>query len=144
MSTTSGEPQPAARSSRSPELGAFRSPQAERAYLAAYEEALVLWPIPFTELTVPTPFAETHVIASGPEGGPPVVLLHATGMSSTVWFPNAGDLGHTHRTYAVDVVNEPGRTRQTRLLRNPADCASWLSAVLDGLGIVRASLIGSS
>jgi pimeloyl-ACP methyl ester carboxylesterase len=147
MSTTPGEPQPAARSSRSPgvrDLGGFRSPEAERAYLAAYEETLGLWPIPFTELTVSTPFAETHVIVSGPEGGSPVVLLHATGMSSTVWFPNAGDLGRMHRTYAVDVVNEPGRTRQTRLLRNPTDCAAWLSAVLDELGITRASLIGSS
>jgi pimeloyl-ACP methyl ester carboxylesterase len=147
MSGTPAEPQPAARSSRSPvdhDLGGFRSPRAERAYLAAYEETLSLWPTPLTELTVSTPFAETHVIACGPEGGPPVVLLHATGMSSTVWFPNAGDLSGTHRTFAVDVVSEPGRTRQTRLLRDPVDCATWLLAVLDGLHIARPTLIGSS
>lgn len=147
MSTNPGGPQPAARSSRSPgagDLGRFRSPDIERTYLAAYAETLALWPAPFTELTVSTPFAETHVIASGPESGSAVVLLHATGMSSTVWFPNAGDLSQKHRTYAIDVVNEPGRTRQTRILRNPADCAAWLSAVFDELQITRASLIGSS
>jgi pimeloyl-ACP methyl ester carboxylesterase len=103
-----------------------------------------MWPIPFANLTVSTPFAATHVIASGPETGPPLVLLHATGMSSTVWFPNAGALGRTHRTFAVDIANEPGRTRQTRLLRDPADCAAWLLAVLDELGLSRTTLIGSS
>lgn len=125
-------------------LGRFTSSEAEREYGAAYDEALALWPIPFTNLTVSTPFADTHVIASGAEAGPPLVLLHATGMSSTVWFPNAGALGRMHRTFAVDIANEPGRTRQTRLLRDPADCATWLLAVLDELGISRAILIGSS
>jgi pimeloyl-ACP methyl ester carboxylesterase len=126
------------------DLGRFTSPEAEREYVAAYDETLAMWPIPFANLTVSTPFAVTHVIASGPETGPPLVLLHATGMSSTVWFPNAGALGRMHRTFAVDIANEPGRTRQTRLLRNPADCATWLLAVLDELGISRATLIGSS
>jgi pimeloyl-ACP methyl ester carboxylesterase len=126
------------------DLGRFTSSEAERQYVAAYDEALALWPIPFTNLTVSTPFADTHVIASGPEAGPPLVLLHATGMSSTVWFPNAGALGRMHRFFAVDIANEPGRTRQTRLLRDPADCAMWLLAVLDELGISRATLIGSS
>lgn len=126
------------------DLGRFKSPEAERVYLAAYDETLSLWPVPFTDHTVSTPFAETHVIASGPETGSPLVLLHATGVSGTVWFPNAGDLSRTHRTYTVDVVNEPGRTRQTRLLRDPADCASWLLAVLDALDISPVTLIGSS
>jgi pimeloyl-ACP methyl ester carboxylesterase len=125
-------------------LGRFRSAQAERSYRAAYGQVLTLWPVPFTELTVSTPFAQTHVITSGPEAGPPLVLLHATGMSSTVWFPNAGDLSRTHRIFAIDIANEPGLTRQTRLLRDPADCAAWLLAVLDQLHVARASLIGSS
>ena len=125
-------------------LARFRSAEAERSYRAAYGQVLSLWPVPFTELTVSTPFAQTHVIASGPEAGPSLILLHATGTSSTVWFPNAGDLSRTHRTFAIDIVNEPGLTRQTRLLRNPDDCAAWLLAVLDELHIARTILIGSS
>jgi pimeloyl-ACP methyl ester carboxylesterase len=148
MNATPSEPEPPrAGSTVSPharDLGRFRSPQVERTYRAAYGDVLTLWPVPFNAFTVSTPFAETHVIVSGPEAGPPLVLLHATGMSSTVWFPNAGDLSRTHRTFAVDVVNEPGRTGQTRLLRGPADCATWLLAVLDELHIARATLIGSS
>lgn len=131
-------------SSNARDLGRFTSPEAERRYVRAYDDTLALWPIPFTSLTLSTPFAETHVIVSGPEAGPPLVLLHATGTSSTVWFPNVGDLGRTHRFFAVDVVNEPGRTRQTRLLRDPADCATWPLSVLDELDISRAALIGSS
>ena len=126
------------------DLGGFRSDAAELAYRAAYDEVLGLWPVPFTERTVATPFAHTHVIVSGPEDGPPLVLLHATGMSSTVWFPNVGELSKEHRTFAVDIVNEPGRTRQTRLVRDTADCAAWLLALLDQLGIARATLVGSS
>jgi pimeloyl-ACP methyl ester carboxylesterase len=143
-----GKPSPPQSVSSSPsssrDLGRFKSPEAERVYLAAYDETLSLWPVPFTNHTVSTPFAETHVIASGPQTGSPLVLLHATGMSGTVWFPNAGDLSRNHRTYAVDVVNEPGLTRQTSLLRNAADCASWLLAVLDALDVSRVTLIGSS
>jgi hypothetical protein len=136
-------PQPPA-ASDARDLGRFTSSEAERQYVAAYDEVLALWPIPVTNLTVSTPFADTHVIASGPEAGPPLVLLHATGMSSTGWFPNAGALGRMHRTFAVDIANEPGRTRQTSLLRDPADCATWLLAVLDELAVSRATLIGSS
>lgn len=126
------------------QLGQFRSVEKEREYLGAYEESLALWPVPFAEQTISTLFAETHVIVSGPENGQPLVLLHATGMSSTVWFPNAADLSATHRVFAIDVVNEPGLTRQTQLLRSPRDCADWLVAVLDGLRIERACFVGSS
>ncbi len=65
-----------------------------------------------------------------------MVLLHATEMSSTVWFPNVGNLTQSRRAFAVDIPNEPGRTLQTALVTNPDECAVWLSAVLDGLGWV--------
>jgi hypothetical protein len=90
------------------DLGAFTSAEAERKYTAAYDDVLAQWPVPFTQVTVSTPFGETHVIVSGPEGGARVVLLRATGMSSTVWLPNIGEVSQGHRTFAVDIVNEPG------------------------------------
>jgi hypothetical protein len=33
--------------------------------------------VAYTKLDVPTTFGDTHVIVSGTEGAPPVVLLHA-------------------------------------------------------------------
>jgi pimeloyl-ACP methyl ester carboxylesterase len=72
------------------------------------------------------------------------VLLHATGTSSTGWLLNIGPLSQRYRVYAVDILGEPGKTRQTRLLADRADCASWVSAVLDGLGLDRVRLGGWS
>jgi hypothetical protein len=77
---------------------------------------------------VPTPFGDTHVNASGPEGAPPLVLLHAIGTSATGWLLNIGPLSRPYRVYAMDILGEPGKTRQSRLLRDRADGASWVPA----------------
>lgn len=125
-------------------LSGFKAPEGARRYLRAYDQVLAQWPVPYGELEVPTPFGDTHIIASGPEGAPPLVLLHATGTSSTGWLLNVGPLSQRFRVYAVDIVGEPGKTRQTRLLADRADCASWVSAILEGLGVDRVRLAGWS
>jgi membrane protease YdiL (CAAX protease family) len=48
------------------------------------------WTPPYKELTIPTSFGETHVIASGPENAPPVVLIHVLWL---VLFPGIGTSG---------------------------------------------------
>jgi pimeloyl-ACP methyl ester carboxylesterase len=126
------------------DLSGFKTLQGGRRYLRAYDQVLARWPVPFQELEVPTPFGDTHVIVSGPAAAPPLVLLHATGTSSTGWLLNIGALCQRYRVYAVDILGEPGKTRQTRLLRDRADCASWVTAVLDGLGLDRVRLAGWS
>lgn len=73
-----------------------------------------------------------------------MVLLHATGTSATGWLLNVGPLSQEHRVFAVDILGEAGRSRQTALLRDRRDCVDWVSAVLDGLGLERASLVGWS
>ena len=93
---------------------------------------------------VPTSFGITHLAASGPREAPPLILLHATGMSSTQWFPNIEALSEAHRVYVVDIMGEPGKSVQEALLRNEEDCAGWIGQVLDCLGIERALVAGSS
>jgi pimeloyl-ACP methyl ester carboxylesterase len=126
------------------DLSGFKTPEGGRRYLRAYDQVLAQWPVPFQELEVPTPFGDTHIIVSGPQGAPPLVLLHATGTSATGWLLNVGPLSQRYRVYAVDILGEPGKTRQTRLLRDRADGAGWLAAVLDGLGLDRVRLAGWS
>ena len=46
---------------------AFKTPEGEAAFLAAYEAAMKLWPVPYEELETSGRFGMTHVIVSGPE-----------------------------------------------------------------------------
>jgi pimeloyl-ACP methyl ester carboxylesterase len=129
---------------RAGQLADFRSRDGQQQYEAAYDAVLEQWPAPYGDMMVPTPFGDTHVLVSGHEQAAPVVLLHATGTSATGWRSNVGSLSQCHRVFAVDIVGEAGRSRQTALLRNRQDCVTWLCAVLDGLRLDRVSIVGWS
>ena len=66
----------------------FTSPDGEKVVMGSYEAIMDQWPVPHEELTITTSFGETHIIASGPENAPPVVLLHALLASATSWYLN--------------------------------------------------------
>jgi hypothetical protein len=55
---------------------AFRTPEGQAAFLAAYDAAMKLWPVPYEEIEIPSRFGMTHVVVSGPKDAPPLVLLH--------------------------------------------------------------------
>ena len=126
------------------QLASFTSSHGETGYLSAYDAVLKLWPVPCEESDIMTRYGATHVIASGAEGSPPLLLLHATGTSSTMWFPNIGALSSAYRVYAVDIMGEPGKSRQSRLLVDREDCAQWLVDVMQGLGVERTNIAGLS
>jgi len=63
----------------------YRSQDARDRLLEIYEERLRDWPIPFEEIDVDTSYGTVHVVASGPQDGEPVLLLHASELSATSW-----------------------------------------------------------
>ncbi|WP_048110011.1 alpha/beta fold hydrolase [Methanosarcina barkeri] len=126
------------------QLASFKSSKGEAEYILDYDAVLKLWPVPFEENDIITHFGTTHVIASGSKESPSLILLHATGTSSTMWFPNIGALSSTFRVYAIDIIGEPGKSHQSTLLRNREDCANWLGDVMQGLGLERTNIIGLS
>ncbi|MHC4498414.1 MAG: alpha/beta fold hydrolase [Planctomycetota bacterium] len=125
-------------------ISIFKNAQKESEYLAAYDETLKLWPIPYETKTIPTKNTETHVIISGKEDGKPVVLLHGAAASATMWYANAGELGAIYRTYALDTLGDWGKTRLSAQPENRKDLADWLREVLEGLGIEKPHLVGLS
>jgi pimeloyl-ACP methyl ester carboxylesterase len=128
-------------------VSVFRSHEGELEYLAAYEDALKLWPVPFEEAYVPTRLGDTHIIASGPLGATPLVLLHPSGSPATIWYRNVGILSERYRTYAVDTVSEPNKSvlfRPIKRRHQRQDFAEWISDLFDGLQINRAHVIGNS
>ena len=79
----------------SPNISVFRTPESKAGFYAAYEAMLKRWPVPYEELYIPTRFGETHVIASGSQGAPALVLFHS--------IPNAN---HNAQVTAPDLVNQ--------------------------------------
>lgn len=122
----------------------FKSAEAEATFLAAYDNAMTLWPVPYERLDVNTPYGSTHVIVSGPDDGPPVVLMHCALMTSAIWSPIIGELSADYRTYAVDVMGDIGRTVPTRPPTTEAEAADWLATVFDQLGFDRAGVVAWS
>jgi pimeloyl-ACP methyl ester carboxylesterase len=116
-----------------------------QAFFAAYDALLARWPTGVTEIDVPTPYGTTRVHAYGPAEATPVLLLHGGGSTGAVWFANAPALGTHHRVLAVDILGDAGHSIPGgRPLRTTTDLMAWLDALLDGLAVPRAHLVGHS
>jgi pimeloyl-ACP methyl ester carboxylesterase len=113
-------------------------------YMAAYEGALKLWPVPYESMVVSTRLGSTHLLASGSQEKPPLVLLHGAGNSATMWYPIIAELSAQYRTVALDTIGDGEMSRLSRMPEERAEYAGWLEDVFAALGIDQAFLVGLS
>jgi pimeloyl-ACP methyl ester carboxylesterase len=125
-------------------LPIFATPEGRAKYMEAYEAMFTLWKVPHDGIDVKTSYGSTHINASGPGDGYPLVLLHGAGLSSTAWFANITELSAHYRVYAVDVIGDAGKSNAECLLEKRSDYAEWLKEVFDGLDIEKCHLLGHS
>ena len=123
---------------------AFKTPEGEAAYLAAYDAAMKLWPVSYEEVEIPGRFGMTHVVVTGPKDARPLVLLHGYWATSTMWSSNIADFSKEYRVYAIDVMGQPSKSLPDEPIRDSADYVTWLTATLDALHLDRVSLVGMS
>jgi len=123
---------------------AFKTPEGEARFIAAYDAAMASWPVPSEEINLPSRFGITHVVVCGPPTAPPLVLLHGYMATLTMWSPNVAAFSRDHRVYAVDVMGQPGKSNPDEPIGNVADFVSWLTTTLDALHLERVFLVGMS
>ena len=122
----------------------FKSPQAEAAYMAAYDRALEAWPVPYETRYVLTAYGDTHMIISGPEDGEPLILVPGFGTDATIWSVSIAAFARTYRVYALDTMTDVGKNKMVEPFPDPAGAAEWLTDVLDALEIEKAYMVGYS
>lgn len=125
-------------------IARFKTTADSDKYSAAYDATMALWPVPHDALDVETSFGTTHINAAGSPDAPPLILIPGAQISSTIWYPNVEPLSRHFRIYALDVVDQTGRSVPARRLKTPADCAQWLAGVLDCLQLERVPMVGHS
>jgi pimeloyl-ACP methyl ester carboxylesterase len=125
----------------------YTSPEAEARFMEIYDEKMAEWPVPYEDLYVDTQYGRVHVIASGPEDAPPMLLLHASAVSGWSWKFNVEELSQNYRTYAIDLISDAGKSRFTsmdHIMKTGLDEADLYSEIADQLGVEKAFVVGAS
>jgi pimeloyl-ACP methyl ester carboxylesterase len=122
----------------------FKTKEGENLYLEAYSKALSLWPVKYDEVDLKTSFGKVHVIISGPERGNPLVLLHGMNASSTMWYPNAGDLSKNNRLYAIDFIAEPNKSVPVKSVKSDEDIIQIYDETFEQLNLKKFNIVGAS
>lgn len=122
----------------------YRTEAGGREILRRYEQALANWPVPAERRRVPTREGETFVLVCGPEEAPPLLLFHGSGSNAEMWRGDVAAWAGHFRVHAVDMIGEPGLSAPSRPPLDSPAYAAWLDDVLDGLGIERAAVVGTS
>jgi pimeloyl-ACP methyl ester carboxylesterase len=122
----------------------YKSEAGRRELLDNYRQVLATWPVPAEHVRVPTREGETFVLVSGPQDAPPLVLLHGSGANASMWRGDVATWSQYFRTYAVDLVGEPGLSAPSRPALNSNAVSRWLDDVLEGLGISSAAFVATS
>lgn len=113
-------------------------------FFNAYNRTLMHWQVPYREMDIVTSYGIAHVIVSGPENGVPLVLLHGLNASSTMWYPNIKSLAQNYRVYAIDNINEPGKSVPHDEITSVDTLVAWYAEVIDKLKLQEFALIGAS
>ncbi|KAF2512700.1 alpha/beta hydrolase [Flavobacterium zhairuonense] len=122
----------------------FKTKIDKQHYIDAYDKALKLWDIPYTEENVKTSFGTAHVIIAGPKNGKDLVLLHGMDASSTMWYPNINALAKNHRIYAIDFLMEPNKSTLTTKPLSKEEIVAWYNEIFDHYKLKKFNIIGAS
>ena len=122
----------------------WKTPEGREAVRARYAQFLAWWPQPCAQRRVATRHGETFVIEGGADGAPAVVFLHGSASTALTWLREAAAMGGRFKTYAVDMIGEPGLSAENRPALASGAYVEWLDEVLKALSVERCALVGIS
>lgn len=125
-------------------LDPFRDPRARDDFIAKYDAVLRSWPVEYEERDLATEFGTTHVIVSGAESAPPVILLHGAAATATMWGPVIEALSAKYRCYCIDTIIEGNKSIASRRTVGTTKLVAWIRQVFSALEVQQARVVGLS
>jgi pimeloyl-ACP methyl ester carboxylesterase len=130
-----------------PATSIYKSPEYEAQLMDIYDAKMAEWPVPYEDVYVDTDYGKVHVIVSGPEDVPPLLLIHASAVAGWSWLYNVEELGKHYRIYAVDSIGDVGKSvlnDLTKPLEGGEEIARFYTDLTNKLGFNQSYLAGAS
>jgi len=129
------------------EVSSFTSEEGKEEFVRAYRDAMAALPKPQATMDIETAYGTVRVYyftkeANRPQA--PLLLLPGRSASTPMWEANLVGLLEERPVYTVDLLGEPGMSRQTAPIKTKEDQAKWLNQVITELGLDRVHLVGVS
>lgn len=125
-------------------LTVFRSDYGRKLVLEAYDKVINSIGIQYDDIYLPTRLGETHIITTGSDNNPPLILIHAYYASAASWYKNIKQLSENHKVYNIDIIGDPNKSKPLKIIRQLDDFAGWFDDIMDGLKLEKACFIGNS
>lgn len=125
----------------------YKSPEVEARFMEIYDEKMAEWPVPYEDVFVDTSYGRVHVIVSGPEDAPPLLLLHASGVAGWSWKFNVEEFSDHYRIYAIDTLGDAGKSTLSDVGNYPQNGqqqGELYAEIADKLGVEKAYVVGAS
>ncbi len=122
----------------------YRSPVGEAEIHAIYDRQLERLGMRYESRIVETRFGRTHLLALGPQGAPPLVVLQGGNTTSPTTLGWIAPLIERYRIYTPDTIGHPGKSAPVQISPHDNSYGVWLADLLDALKLDRPALIGGS
>lgn len=128
-------------------LGHFTSKEGKKHFMKAYNDGMSLLPSPSKTLDIETTYGTVRVYYFTKvknKNKEPIILLPGRSASTPMWESNLEGLIEVRPVYTIDLLGEPGMSKQTKAIETNEDQAKWLHEVLENLELERVHLTGVS
>ena len=125
-------------------MSIYRSPRGRRIVRDLYDRAVERLGVPVERRRLPTSFGETHLLVGGPAEAPPLVVAQGGNSLNPLTLAWYRPLLERFRVFAPDTVGHPGYSAPVRPARRDGGYGRWLAEVIEGLGLERPAVLGSS
>jgi len=127
------------------QMKVYKSNKAKANIFRSYDQLMDMWEIAYEDIWIENHYGRTHIITCGNQSGEPLVLFHGVGDDSALmWIYNAKVLGQHYRLYAIDTIGGPGKSVPGKAYNKSFDDVDWIDSILNGLGLDKVHMAGTS
>lgn len=123
----------------------FRTEKGKNELFESYSRLIEKWDVEVIERDIETKFGTTHIIESGQNNKPVLLLFHGVGDNSAMmWIFNAKALAENFRIIAIDAIGGAGKSIPNENYGKQFKQTEWIVELLDLLEIEKAHAAGVS